>query len=84
MSEEELKKLLTGNAENNRQIGVAASLTTIIAILIENKIITMEEYQKRLEYTREAIIEKQIKGFSKEDKEILSFLKLLGLLGENK
>ena len=82
MSEEEFKKILTGIAENNREIGVAASLTAIISVLIENKLVTIEEYKKMVEYATEVIIENQIKDLSKEDKETLSFLKLLGLLGE--
>lgn len=50
MSDDEIKEFMKDNEENNYQLGISATLTAIITILIKNNITTEEEFKKIQKY----------------------------------
>ena len=75
MSEEEILELLKDNEENNYQLGISATLTAIITILIKNNIITEKEFRKIQKYCLKEVKKEQIRKMSDEEKEQLATIK---------
>lgn len=75
MNNKEIKDFLKDNEENNYQLGVSATLTAIITILIKNNITTEEEFKKIQKYCLEKVMEEQINRMTDEDKQQLENLK---------
>lgn len=75
MSNDEIKELMKDNEENNYQLGVSATLTAIISILIKNNITTEEEFKKIQELCLEKVRDEQIKRMTNEEKEQLEIIK---------
>lgn len=75
MSDDEIKEFMKDNEENNYQLGISATLTAIITILIKNNITTEEEFKRIQKYCLEKVIEEQINRMSDEEKQQLETLK---------
>lgn len=75
MSNDEIKDFIKDNEENNYQLGVSATLTAIITILINKGITTMDEIKKIQEYALEKVREEQIKNMSDTEKEQIEAMK---------
>lgn len=75
MSNDEIKEFMKDNEENNYQLGISATLTAIITILIKNNITTEEEFKKIQKYCLEKVIEEQINRMTDKDKQQLETLK---------
>ncbi len=75
MNNKEIKDFLKDNEENNYQLGVSATLTAIISILIKNNITTEEEFKKIQELCLEKVRDEQIKRMTSEEKEQLETIK---------
>lgn len=69
MSDDEIKEFMKDNEENNYQLGISATLTAIITILIKNNITTEEEFKKIQKYYLEKVKEEQINRMTDEDKQ---------------
>lgn len=77
MNKKEIKDFLKDNEENNYQLGISATLTAIISILIKNNITTEEEFKKIQELCLEKVRDEQIKRMTSEEKEQLETIKKL-------
>jgi len=75
MSDDEIKEFMKDNEETNYQLGISATLTAIITILIKNNITTEKEFKKIQKYCLEKVIEEQINRMSDEEKQQLETLK---------
>lgn len=75
MSDDEIKEFMKKNEENNYQLGISATLTAIVTVLIKNNITTVEEFKKIVEYSLEKAREEQINRMTDEDKQQLEALK---------
>ena len=75
MSEEEIIDFLKDNDINNYELGISATLTAIITILIKNNITTEEEFQKIQKYCLEKVKKEQVNRMSNEEKKQLETLK---------
>lgn len=75
MSNDEIKDFIKDNEENNYQLGVSATLTTIITILIDKGVTTMDEFKKIQEISLEKAREEQIKNMSDTEKEQIEIMK---------
>lgn len=75
MSDDEIKEFMKDNEENNYQLGISATLTAIITILIKNNITTEEEFKKIQKYCLEKVKDEQINRMTDEDKQQLEALK---------
>lgn len=75
MSDDEIKEFMKDDEENNYQLGVSATLTAIITILIKNNITTEKEFKKIQKYCLEKVKEEQINRMTDEDKQQLEALK---------
>ena len=75
MNNNEIKDFLKDNEENNYQLGVSATLTAIITILIKNNITTEEEFKKIQEFCLEKVIDEQIERMTSKEKEQLETIK---------
>ena len=75
MSNDEIKDFIKDNEENNYQLGVSATLTAIITILINRGITTQDEFKKIQEYALEKVMEEQIKNMSDTEKEQIEAMK---------
>ena len=75
MSNDEIKEFMKDNEENNYQLGISATLTAIITVLIKNNITTEEEFKKIQKYCLEKVRDEQINKMSDEEKEQLETLK---------
>lgn len=75
MSNDEIKDFIKDNEENNYQLGVSATLTTIITILIDKGVTTMDEFKKIQEISLEKAREEQIKNMSDTEKEQIAAMK---------
>ncbi len=75
MSDDEIKEFMKDNEENNYQLGISATLTAIITVLIKNNITTVEEFKKIVEYSLEKVRDEQINRMSDEEKQQLESLK---------
>ena len=75
MNDKEIKEFMKNNEENNYQLGISATLTAIITILIKNNITTEEEFKKIQKYCLEKVKEEQINRMTDEDKQQLETLK---------
>ena len=56
MNDDEIKEFMKNNEENNYQLGISATLTAIITILIKNNITTEEEFKKIQKHCLEKVI----------------------------
>lgn len=82
MSDDEIKEFMKNNEENNYQLGISATLTAIITILIKNNITTEEEFKKIQKYCLEKVKEEQINRMTDEEKKQIEALKTFNdLLG---
>ena len=75
MNKKEIKDFLKDNEENNYQLGVSATLTAIISILIKNNITTEEEFKKIQELCLEKVRDEQIDRMTSKEKEQLETIK---------
>lgn len=75
MSDDEIKEFMKDNEENNYQLGISATLTAIITVLIKNNITTEEEFKKIQKYCLEKVKDEQINRMTDEDKQQLETLK---------
>lgn len=75
MSDDEIKEFMKNNEENNYQLGISATLTAIITILIKNNITTEKEFKRIQKYYLEKVKEEQINRMTDEDKQQLEALK---------
>ena len=75
MSDDEIKEFMKDNEENNYQLGISATLTAIITILIKNNITTEEEFKNIQKYCLEKVKDEQINRMTDEDKQQLETLK---------
>ena len=75
MNKKEIKDFLKDNEENNYQLGISATLTAIITILIKNNITTEQEFKKIQEFCLEKARDEQIKRMTSKEKEQLETIK---------
>ena len=75
MNDNEIKEFMKNNEENNYQLGISATLTAIITILIKNNITTEEEFKKIQKYCLEKAKEEQINRMTDEEKKQIETLK---------
>ena len=75
MSDDEIKEFMKDNEENNYQLGISATLTAIITVLIKNNITTEEEFKKIQKYCLEKVKDEQINRMTDEEKQQLETLK---------
>ena len=75
MNNDEIKEFIKDNEENNYQLGISATLTAIITILIENNITNEEEFKKIQELCLEKVRDEQIKRMTSKEKEQLEAIK---------
>ena len=75
MSDDEIKEFMKDNEENNYQLGISATLTAIVTVLIKENITTVEEFKKIQKYCLEKARDEQINRMSAEDKQQLETLK---------
>lgn len=75
MNNDEIKEFMKDNKENNYQLGISATLTAIITILIKNNITTEQEFKKIQEICFEKARDEQIKRMTSEEKEQLETIK---------
>ena len=75
MSDDEIKEFMKNNEENNYQLGISATLTAIITILIKNNITTEEEFKKIQKYCLEKVKEEQINRMTDEEKKQIEVMK---------
>lgn len=75
MDNGEIKDFIKNNEENNYQLGISATLTAIITILINKGITTMDEFKKIQEYALEKVREEQIKNMTDAEKEQIEVMK---------
>lgn len=75
MDNDEIKDFIKNNEENNYQLGISATLTAIITILINKGITTMDEFKKIQEYALEKVREEQIKNMTDTEKEQIELMK---------
>lgn len=75
MNNDEIKEFMKDNEENNYQLGISATLTAIITILIKNNITTEQELKKIQEICFEKARDEQIKRMTSEEKEQLETIK---------
>lgn len=75
MSNDEIKEFMKNNEENNYQLGISATLTAIITILIKNNITTEEEFKKIQKYCLEKVKDEQINRMTDEEKKQIEAMK---------
>lgn len=75
MSDDEIKEFMKDNEENNYQLGISATLTAIVTVLIKNKITTEEEFKKIQKYCLEKVKEEQINRMTDEEKKQIKAMK---------
>lgn len=75
MDNDEIKDFIKNNEENNYQLGISATLTAIITILINKGITTMDEFKKIQEYALEKVREEQIKNMTDAEKAQIEVMK---------
>lgn len=75
MSDDEIKEFMKDNEENNYQLGISATLTAIITILIKNNITTEKEFKKIQKYCLEKVKEEQINRMTDEEKKQIEAMK---------
>lgn len=75
MSDDEIKEFMKDNEENNYQLGISATLTAIITILIKNNITTEKEFKRIQKYYLEKVKEEQINRMTDEDKKQIEAMK---------
>ena len=75
MSDDEIKVFMKDNEENNYQLGISATLTAIITILIKNNITTEEEFKKIQKYCLEKVKDEQINRMTDEEKKQIEAMK---------
>lgn len=75
MDNDEIKDFIKNNEENNYQLGIPATLTAIITILINKGITTMDEFKKIQKYALEKVREEQIKNMTDAEKEQIEVMK---------
>ena len=75
MNNDEIKEFMKDNEENNYQIGISATLTAIITILIKNNITTEQEFKEIQEICLEKARDEQIKRMTNEEKEQLETIR---------
>lgn len=75
MDNDEIKDFIKNNEENNYQLGISATLTAIITILINKGITTMDEFKKIQKYALEKVREEQIKNMTDSEKKQIEVMK---------
>lgn len=75
MNNDEIKDFIKDNEENNYQLGISATLTTIISILIKKGITTTDEFKEIQKIALEKVREEQIKNMSDTEKEQIEIMK---------
>lgn len=75
MDNDEIKDFIKNNEENNYQLGISATLTAIITILINKGITTMDEFKEIQKIALEKAREEQIKNMTDAEKEQIEVMK---------
>lgn len=75
MSDDEIKEFMKDNEENNYQLGISATLTAIITILIKNNITTEEEFKRIQKHCLEKAKDEQINRMTDEEKKQIEAMK---------
>lgn len=75
MNNDEIKEFMKDNEENNYQLGISATLTAIITILIKNNITTEKEFEKIQKVCFEKVKNEQVESMTDKEKEQLETLK---------
>lgn len=75
MSDDEIKEFMKDNEENNYQLGISATLTAIVTVLIKNNITTEEEFKKIQKYCLEKVKDEQINRMTDEEKKQIEAMK---------
>lgn len=75
MNNDEIKDFIKDNEENNYQLGISATLTTIISILIKKGITTTDEFKEIQKIALEKVREEQIKNMTDAEKEQIEVMK---------
>ena len=75
MDDKEILEYMKDNEENNYQLGISATLTTIIAILIDKGLTTQEEFAEIQKQCLEKVRIEQVKRMTDEEKNQLKSLK---------
>lgn len=84
MNDDEIKEFMKKNEENNYQLGILATLTAIITILIKNNITTEEEFKKIQKYCLEKVKDEQINRMTDKEKKQVEAMKTFNdLFGRN-
>lgn len=75
MDNDEIKDFIKNNEENNYQLGISATLTAIITILINKGITTIDEFKEIQKIALEKAREEQIKNMTDAEKEQIEVMK---------
>lgn len=82
MDDKEILEYMKDNEENNYQLGISATLTTIMTILIDKGLTTQEEFAEIKKRCFEKVRIEQVKRMTDEEKSQLKSLKnFLDLFG---
>ena len=75
MNNNEIKEFMKNNEENNYQLGISATLTAIITVLIKNNITTEKEFKKIQKVCLEKVKDEQINRMTDEEKKQIEAMK---------
>lgn len=75
MNKDEIKEFMKDNEENNYQLGISATLTAIITILIKNNITTEQEFKKIQEICLDKARDEQINRMTDKEKQQIEVIK---------
>lgn len=75
MEDNEILEYLKNNDENNYQLGISATLTAIITVLIKNNITTEKEFNKIQKLCFQQVQKQQIKNMTTEEKQQIEAIK---------
>lgn len=68
-------KNMTKNTESNRENAIISNIGVILDILIENGLVTEEEYKKRLDSMNDEILKREFESLSDSKKSIMMSIK---------
>lgn len=77
-------KNMTKNTESNRENVIISNIGVIVDILIENGLVTEEEYKKRLDSMNDVILKQEFESLSDSKKSIMMSIKRFGDLFDKK
>lgn len=77
-------KNMTKNTESNKENVIISNIGVILDILIENGLVTEEEYKKRLDSMNDVILKQEFESLSDSKKSIMMSIKQIGDLFDKK